>query len=126
MIEPDSTEMLVNVYSLKSGSWKKAESSPDYQPVASKVGPAVFLDGCIHWFSRRTIDQKDTIVAFDLAEEKFREVPLPNSIDSCKLAVLGGCLCTFDETRPDVWVMKEHGVQKSWTKFTINHPEPLN
>ena len=41
-----------------------------------------------------------------------------------RLGVLDGhgCLCMFDESEPDIWVMKEYGVVESWTKVTINGP----
>ena len=42
------TEMFVNVYSLKSNSWRRAESSP-YDHAVSHVTSGVFVNGCIHW-----------------------------------------------------------------------------
>lgn len=131
---PYNTEMFVNVYSLKTGTWKKSESSP-YDHAPAQFTSGVFVDGCIHWLGY-TMDCKPTIVAFDLALEKFREVPPPSSIGCtmslfqcrfvigfCDLVVLGGCLCTFNERENIIWVMKEYGVKESWTKFTIDDPE---
>lgn len=119
-----STEMFVNVYSFKTDSWKRVESSP-YDHAVGHVTSGVFVNGCIHWLASRTTDYKSAIVAFDLLEEKFREVPPPSSVDSDKfvfnyLALLGGCLCMFNENQTYVWMMKEYGVQESWTKFTID------
>ncbi|KAM3289146.1 hypothetical protein P3S67_017433 [Capsicum chacoense] len=40
-----------------------------------------------------------------------------------KLAVLKGCLCMIDNpegSRIDVWMMKEYGVEESWTKFCVD------
>lgn len=123
-------ETFVNVYSLKVGSWKRIEIYPyDHWPCNAGVY-AFFLNGCIHWLARRTTDGELAIVAFDLAEEKFREVPHLSSVVRKKLmfeyrlAVLGGCLCLFNEKGSDhIWMMNEYGVQESWTKFTINYPE---
>lgn len=63
--------------------------------------------------------------AFDLAEEKFREVPLLSSIDDIysNLVVLGGCLCIYTQCSiylHDVWVMKEYANKESWTLLPIN------
>ncbi|KAJ8442791.1 hypothetical protein Cgig2_016257 [Carnegiea gigantea] len=118
------TEMFVNVSSFKTDSWKRAESSP-YDHAVGHVTSGVFVNECIHWLASRTTDYKSAIVAFDLVEEKFRKLPPPSSVDSDKfvfnyLALLGGCLCMFNENETYVWMMKEYGVQESWTKFTIN------
>ena len=79
----------------------------------------------MHPLASRTTDYKSAIVGFDLVHEKFHEVPPPNSIDSDELvfnylALLGGRLCLFDETESYIWMMKEYGVQESWTKFTMD------
>lgn len=73
-------------------------------------------------------DQPDLIVAFDLRVESFNEVPLPeigNEYGSFEIevALLGGCLCmivNYQNTRIDVWVMREYGSKESWCKlFTL-------
>ena len=36
-----------------------------------------------------------------------------------KLTVVGGCLCLYKEDVPsEMWVMKEYGIDTSWTKIT--------
>ncbi|XVF28482.1 hypothetical protein REPUB_Repub15cG0033100 [Reevesia pubescens] len=70
------------------------------------------------------------IVAFDFAEGKFREVPLPfDAADNfTTVGVLGGCLCWLPHgtgaavKQYDFWVMKEYGVKESWSKVVINIP----
>ena len=124
--EPFCTEMFVNLYSLETGTWKRAESSP-YDHVVGHVTSGASVDGYIHWLACRKPDYKSVIVAFDLVEEKFSEVPPPSSLVGKKfvfnhLVVLGGCLCIVEETRPDVWMMKEYGVQESWTYITVDNP----
>lgn len=117
-------EMLVNVYSMKTGTWKRAPSSPYY---CHCVSSGVFLNGCIHWLGEvGTLQSPDfIIVAFDLVEEKFKEMPRPGSLThenvySSRLLVLNGCLCAFGDGGSSVWVMKEYGVEESWTSFTIS------
>lgn len=54
--------------------------------------------------------------------------PLPFGIDQTinrhimNIGLLGGCLCVTDNSQHyDIWVMKEFGIQESWTKeFTID------
>ncbi|KAK9741610.1 hypothetical protein RND81_03G117200 [Saponaria officinalis] len=124
------SEMFVNVYSVRSGTWKKGESSP-YDHAVGHVISGVFFGGRIHWLARRTSDHSSVIVGFDLTEEKFHEVPAPSSIDGHnfvynRLVVLGGCLSIFPSwtlKETDVWMLKEYGVKQSWTKFSIPHDE---
>lgn len=119
----DCNEMFFDVYSLKTGSWKRAESFPcDHSLIRYVSG--VFVNGSIHWLAK-TRDCKYAIMAFDLAEEKHHEVPPLSSVGSDKFVftrctVLGGCLCISIEDGPDLWVMKEYGVKESWTKLAIH------
>uniref|UniRef100_A0A7C9CTK0 F-box associated beta-propeller type 1 domain-containing protein n=1 Tax=Opuntia streptacantha TaxID=393608 RepID=A0A7C9CTK0_OPUST len=126
--ELDCLQMFVNVYSLKSGSWKEDECL-SYDTAIYYVTPGVFVDGCIHCLTVTYTDHKPCIVAFNLRDEKFSEVPLPSSAvinksRSCRLAVVDGRLCIFNGTRTDVWVMKQYGVNADpWCKLTIDDPE---
>ncbi|KAF2318737.1 hypothetical protein GH714_010397 [Hevea brasiliensis] len=69
----------------------------------------------------------DLILAFDLGNEKFRELPKPQIMKgySLRVAELGGSLaisCLRLGTFVEIWVMKEHGITESWTKlFRINY-----
>ncbi|KAK9741604.1 hypothetical protein RND81_03G116700 [Saponaria officinalis] len=124
--EPECTEMFVNVYSGRSGTWKQGESSP-YDHAVGHVTAGVFFGGRIHWLATRTSDYSSVIVGFDLTEEKFHELPAPSFIDGHnfvlnRLVVLGGCLTIFPlrpKIETDIWMMKEYGVKESWTKFLI-------
>jgi hypothetical protein len=72
------------------------------------------------------------IFSFNLSLEIFNEFPLPTEIDqviNCNesfeidVADLEGCLCLtakYENTKFDVWVMKEYGSSDSWCKlFTL-------
>ncbi|KMT17809.1 hypothetical protein BVRB_2g033480 [Beta vulgaris subsp. vulgaris] len=128
--EPDCTEMFVNVYSVRHGSWKCADSSP-YDHAVGHLAAGVCVDGFIYWLASRNSDYSSVIAAFDLGEEKFREMPPPSLVDREKfvfnhLVALGGCLCMFSSSgtcETDFWVMKQYGVAESWTKITIINPE---
>ncbi|XP_074286845.1 F-box protein CPR1-like [Silene latifolia] len=124
--EPDCTEMFVNVYSVRNGTWKQAESSP-YDHAVGHLVSGVFVGGFIHWLASRTSDYSSAIVRFDLTEEKFSELPAPSSVDGenfvlNRLAVLGGCLCmspSNSQKETEIWVMKEYGVEQSWSKLLV-------
>ncbi|KAK9942636.1 hypothetical protein M0R45_008290 [Rubus argutus] len=94
------------------------------------------LNGALHWTVRRgnNISPADGddhdprpfgIVAFDLTEETYKEVPLPCDGDKhfsfYGLGVLGGCLSMLHSPHGSdyqVWVMKEYGIKASWSVFT--------
>jgi len=71
------------------------------------------------------------IVVFNLSLETFSEVLLPDEIGEevngesfeVHVAALGECLCitvNYEDTKIDVWLMKEYGCRDSWCKlFTM-------
>lgn len=65
----------VAVYSLKTNAWRIIEDT-HYVLVETNYG--INFDGCLHWFCWR--DGSSLMGAFDLANEIFREVPLPASL----------------------------------------------
>ncbi|OVA09222.1 F-box domain [Macleaya cordata] len=85
---------LVQVYTLGSGSgWRNlGEITYSFLDTFPHT-PGVFVNGALHWQ-----EEIGKIVAFDLADEKFRVVPLPPFLfphkyqTSSELKVLGGCL----------------------------------
>lgn len=110
---------VVCVYALKANSWRRIENIP-YKYLGCRRQSAAFVCGARHWLASNGTD--DVIVAFSLADEKFRTVPSPGCIGD-ELCVLGGCLCVLVQQthRVDVWVMKKYGVRDSWTKFTVTY-----
>ncbi|CAH1429450.1 unnamed protein product [Lactuca virosa] len=89
--------------------------------------------GYLHWhaFIRDQEEgELETIVAFDLGSETFREIPFPDSLLDSKrsnaLGGLGGKLCVMSWYEEDdvceVWVMYEYGVTESWAKhYVMSH-----
>ncbi|XP_041991391.1 uncharacterized protein LOC121742343 [Salvia splendens] len=114
------TEPRAKVYSLRSNSWKALLNWPN-EKVALRSG--VFLNGAIHWLVFCAGRPSDWgIVSHDLALETFVESELPFNDDDAlrfEMNVLGGCLsvCYQYKMWLDVWLMKEYGVVKSWTKI---------
>ncbi|CAI9282362.1 unnamed protein product [Lactuca saligna] len=121
---PDCTDMFVNVYTLSNNSWRKLPNSP-YDHAVGHLVSGVLVNGSLHWLTSTRPNYSSTIIAFNLANEKFKEIELPDSIDNYKavfneLVVIGGKLCLFNQLGNDLWVMEEYGVGVSWTKVSIH------
>lgn len=82
-----------------------------------------FVSGTLNWL---TWDE-DHIISFDVKNETYGEVLLPPQLDGdrCRynyvLDVLSNCLCLCysDEVNSVVWLMKNYGIQDSWTKLRL-------
>lgn len=125
--EPDCADTFVDLYSVKRGVWTRLEPSP-YDHAVPDLSPGAFVNGSIHWLaSSRERGYPSVIVAFDVVDEKFKEIPAPGIVDVKrfvfnKLVVLRGCLCMIDTqnwAQIDIWIMEEYGVEKSWVKFSV-------
>ncbi|XP_060197789.1 F-box/kelch-repeat protein At3g23880-like [Lycium barbarum] len=115
---------MVNVYSLKANSWSTIKC---FNSGYITVNVGVFANGVLHWeVGDRGISE---IVTLDLAAERYGKIALPSYKDGgirWTLGVSRGCLvacCNYEPNNADMWVMKEYGVQESWTKLvTISSP----
>ncbi|KAL4628661.1 hypothetical protein ACB092_05G256300 [Castanea dentata] len=127
-------EFDVKMYSLKSKSWKNIkEQWPKKEwTVSSK---SVSVNGALHWLVAENKQGPVMILAFDLANEKFRDFATPRQpptygvegflepylegfLEAC-LEVLNGKLCfmvNLDKKENDVWLMEEYGEGSSWTR----------
>lgn len=129
--EPDCDETFVDVYSVKTRTWERFDPSP-YDHAVPELASGVFLNGGLHWLaSGRSEGYPSVISVFYLDGIDFEELPPPSSLDRGKfvfnkLVVLEGCLGIVVDCyngQVDVWLMKQYGVQESWTKLTISVPE---
>ncbi|TXG71265.1 hypothetical protein EZV62_006200 [Acer yangbiense] len=133
-------EKIVEIYSLRKNSWKSIKIEHDLilynirYCTCELVGFP--LNGAIHWefYYYDKIENPSVIVAFDLFEENFKILTLPNIIVGSEfVGIFGGYLCTISRSRrgdiTGIWVMKEYSVKASWTKIlTVNnipYPRPL-
>ncbi|KAI4345540.1 hypothetical protein L6164_012653 [Bauhinia variegata] len=119
-LEGDFGSAHFQFFSLKTNSWKKIESDDfPYMNHMDETRAGALTNGAIHWLAFRHDICQDVIVVFDLTEKNLREMPLPDAydilLDGCDFVVLGGFLCLCDNDG-DTWVMKEYGVQSSWTR----------
>ncbi|KAK1353733.1 putative F-box and associated interaction domains-containing protein [Heracleum sosnowskyi] len=115
----------VLVLTLGRNAWRNVGLAPYH--LERRSHEAVFTNGRLHWlyFGFYENVRGLIIISFDLAEEKFYEVPRPNLIPidgrNYHLAILNGCLSAVvygHGLRRDleIWVMKEYNVKESWIK----------
>ncbi|KAJ4846448.1 hypothetical protein Tsubulata_006849 [Turnera subulata] len=133
----------VEIFSLKTGSWKKMENSDEYFQYIEHLQRfksiedtqyleerhmGLFLNGALHWGwanSLRSAQKNNEIIAFDLDKERFYHVPsppnqiCPGSGSYYSVGVVGEYLSLlFQESRTNiVWVMKEYCNEASWVPF---------
>ncbi|KAH6826256.1 hypothetical protein C2S53_001693 [Perilla frutescens var. hirtella] len=116
------------VYSVGTGSWRRIASAAllDYE---FKYDTGAFLNGNLHWLAhaRDLNGYSERISCFVLETELFSTCSPPPRDDPRgfrNLSVLGGCLCLCDNLGCEfpseydiaIWLMKEYGDEKSWTK----------
>lgn len=113
-----------NVFNLKTGTWNMPKKLFKGNYFKDSVG--TFVKGFLYW-----IVGSKKIVALNVNEMVVSNIhlPYPNVYKRSTLGTLHGQLCLIIEN-PDVydffemWVMKEHGVENSWSKsysFTIDY-----
>ncbi|XP_059285107.1 F-box protein At3g07870-like [Lycium ferocissimum] len=125
----------VELYKLSTGVWKDiTRVSPSYK--FYKQIPGVYVNGACHWVAckgKRGEAQNMMIVLFDVKDETFWEMMVPDSLVVkfgfiaawFELFVSEGSLCLanrlFDDDKTiDIWRMKEYGDSDSWVKqFSI-------
>lgn len=118
-----------NLYSLKSNSWKRVENYP--YPLPRIRGWGVHVNGVLHTVLPLDNYSGQSIVAFDLRDERNHTVPKPDFVaNDLELSVhaMAGCLCllgTRKKRRTDIWIMKEYGVKESWTKLLSIAPPDI-
>ncbi|KAJ4703553.1 putative F-box family protein [Melia azedarach] len=112
----------VRVFSLRNNSWKRVELEYDiskFYDTDNRGG--IFLNGAIHWIFYDEGESK--LVAFDLMEENFKTLPLPEGITSMcsSVGILGGCLVFIERRRWGnyLWIMKEYNVIDSWEAISM-------
>ncbi|CAI9117829.1 OLC1v1019314C1 [Oldenlandia corymbosa var. corymbosa] len=115
-------ETIVNVYSLKSNSWRRIQ---DYEGGMISGSPGVFFNGVLHWLTthRDGLKRVWSILSLEISSETHgTRLMLPQSENGFDpmLGVLKGRLCVFCnyyQQKMDVWMMNEYGNNESWSKF---------
>ncbi|KAK3029034.1 hypothetical protein RJ639_040086 [Escallonia herrerae] len=119
------TKTELHVCTLGTNEWRNLGEAP---PPRFSVKFHIDVNsntGALHWIYRN--GSSNALNAFELAEERNRQIPLPpclaRSTAHIELGVLGNCLCIYDnrtyDCYVDVWTMKNYGVAESWSKDHI-------
>lgn len=112
------------VYSLGTGSWRSINENMLNFAYGGRCRPVgLFFNGNVHWVIQDlNEDSYELISCFDLEKEAFQPFPSPflgRQGLLLSLGVLQDRLCLCDNTsfsEISIWVMKEYGVKKSWTR----------
>ncbi|XP_047979941.1 F-box protein At3g07870-like [Salvia hispanica] len=114
-----------HVYTLGAGEWRPVGDAP-FAYEGRLIGQ--FFRDNLHWLVE-DLNGHELISRFDLQNESFHPFPAP--FPGRKLlgsvGVLDDCLCLCDNTsnfEVDIWVMKEYGVGKSWSKRFVIRKMP--
>lgn len=130
------TAAQVLVFSLKTNSWRHIQHPGLGYPYACIFSSrwesaGTLCNGALHWKVHLAEPYFcDSIIAFDLSEEKFRKVPMPmdEGIYIHDLRNLGGRLyfTCCRNLHSELWRMMEYGAQESWARlYTVSfyqHP----
>ncbi|XP_028769734.1 F-box protein CPR1-like [Neltuma alba] len=121
----------VEVYSLATGSWRNITGKAPPILLCMQVlwKNQMFINGVIHWIvsQRRNGRIHNFILTFDLVEEKFGELTLPQPLRESpfqlsilaaedSLAVVHTYCSELDEEFISIWEMKEYGSADSWAE----------
>nr|GMD84519.1 F-box/kelch-repeat protein At3g23880-like [Ipomoea batatas]GME19701.1 F-box/kelch-repeat protein At3g23880-like [Ipomoea batatas] len=121
---------LVWVYTFSLNYWRCKETTiPPFEWRLMESSVTLTLNGVMHWFKNY---DRDTIISFDLMNDVFNSIAVPVShcfpdgdfFISRDLVVLEGSLSViahpeYSDYAPggyEIWVMKEYGIEESWTK----------
>ncbi|XP_057486039.1 F-box/kelch-repeat protein At3g23880-like [Actinidia eriantha] len=113
----------VKVYSLRTDSWRRIQDFPSNLINFHSTECGQLVNGSLNWAATHPTNQSWVIIALDLGQETYREIPQPNygkELFGISVRALRGSLCVVCNdafTSADLWVMKEYGVTDSWTKL---------
>ncbi|KAI7984835.1 F-box/kelch-repeat protein [Camellia lanceoleosa] len=125
----------IEVYSLNAGSWTMSSTAINSYPVGITISDAVrfavYLEGAVHFAANMKQSNDPLILSFDLSDEVFQTMLLPDSIVGPRtqigISVFGellSLLC-YEHTAGikscSIWIMKEYGVVDSlYKQFKID------
>lgn len=123
-----SSENFVYVYSLRFKGWKKVGIFDKTELSVIRGGGGVLVNETLHWDMTqvRTSSAKKCICGFDLLDEAFKYVPMPNvyvgngDYLDFKLCEMGGSLCAWTEVINgglEMWMLMQYGIRDSWMKM---------
>ncbi|XP_050282647.1 F-box/kelch-repeat protein At3g06240-like [Quercus robur] len=128
------------LYSLRADSWTQIFSTPFLHSNVSvdTRHDEIYFNGVHHWLGFPNEEPGERynnriIISFDMSHEVFQIIRFPefSTSKSERLAVFNDCLACIlygitECIDIDIWVMREYGVEDSWTKqLVVNPPVPI-
>ncbi|CAK8574271.1 unnamed protein product [Lathyrus sativus] len=111
----------VNVHTLGTDYWR---TIPDFPCPYIIPKPGVFVSDTVNWLACDAFSfAARVIVSLDLENERYQKLSPPfygmTFEVSATLGVLRGCLSvlSYSNKFSNIWIMKEYGNEKSWTKL---------
>ncbi|KNA24179.1 hypothetical protein SOVF_018080 [Spinacia oleracea] len=102
------------LYSWRTNAWEIIQNPPwNWDTV--KLFPGILVNNSLHWMG---CENKE-IKCFNLSTKRYYEITLPGKISpgySPTLGILRGQLAVVTYYL-DIWILKEYGVQESWTRL---------
>ncbi|KAK3012251.1 hypothetical protein RJ639_011238 [Escallonia herrerae] len=117
-----SSQSEIHVFTLGSKTWRSIGKIL-YALEHRSSSEAPLVNGRLHWLTQPVSFDVRKIISFDLADEKFQELSIPDCAGSrhrnYALAVLGRSLalvvyCSNGDS--EIWVMKEYNEKGPWLK----------
>ncbi|KAL8497490.1 hypothetical protein ACS0TY_020992 [Phlomoides rotata] len=119
------------IFSLGTGRWRKLSGIDVRIRLLEYVWCPIFFKGFVYWIGyQRKSENNDcnSILSFHFGDEVFGEIMFPEELEredvtSLSLAIMGESLGAITingeigDLRCDVWMMKDHGVNESWTRL---------
>ena len=125
-------EVEAEVYTLSMDTWRRVVISLESEPSIGSIdeivaSPRLFFNGALH--SLAYSRNHKFILSFDVNDEIFHAIELPQNLDGAgqpyeRLILFTGCLafivCNEDADADiwHIWGMIKYGAVKSWTKIT--------
>ncbi|KAK6134391.1 hypothetical protein DH2020_031880 [Rehmannia glutinosa] len=126
----------VEVYALSERKWRGISGKIPRSWMVDYFWSQAFVNGNVHWIAYRSnamrAEVENVIIVFDMSNELFDEMPLPDTLTSelpynLNTAVFGQSLGIYQydvrvcSESCSVWVMNKYGDAKSWVKkFNID------
>ncbi|CAK9162931.1 unnamed protein product [Ilex paraguariensis] len=119
---------LIQIYTLSTNAWRKIDVVVPAYFDAMYPGINTYREGVHHW------PAFGVILSFDISREVFGTIELPTPTPHWRdqtLSLLNGSLATIIYHYESqckcfhIWVMKEYGVESSWTKQYTIGPLPI-
>jgi F-box interacting protein len=121
-----SSKNEVSVNTFGTNYWTRIQDIPNNFHIH---GSGIFVSGTVNWLPS---NNNSSILSLDLEKESYQQLLLPdyeNENVRWTLGVVRDCLCVFARSYMflDVWIMKEYGNEKSWTKlYTVPNLQDHN